>query len=148
MRDAILTCARKPSWVSLIYRTETTTKKCKTEKKLKSKKRIYSTQLNEHVRTQVLTPQCPHLFNTTTYETTHLLLHVLIYLQFWSGRLCNHTRYPGATKTYLICPEVTVNSPGNRARRSAARTYLRRRRNFRDDYLYRFRRVRNMKTWG
>jgi len=23
-----------------------------------------STQLNEHVRTQVLTPQCPHLFNT------------------------------------------------------------------------------------
>jgi len=36
-----------------------------------------STQLNEHVRTQVLTPQCPHLFNTTTYETTHLLLHVL-----------------------------------------------------------------------
>jgi len=38
MRDAILTCAvRKPTWVSLIYRTETTTKKCKTEKKLKSK---------------------------------------------------------------------------------------------------------------
>ena len=105
-------------------------------------------QLNEHVRTQVLTPQCRHLFHTTTYETTHLLLHVLIYLQFWSGRLCNHTRYPGATKTYLICSEVTVNSPGNRARRSAARTYLRRRRNFRDDYLDRFRRVRNMKTWG
>jgi len=47
-------------------------------------------QLNDHVRTQVLTPQCPHLFNTTTYETTHLLLHVQIYLQFRSGRLCNH----------------------------------------------------------
>ena len=29
---------------------------------------LSSTQLNEHVRTQVLTPQCPHLFNTTTYE--------------------------------------------------------------------------------
>ena len=41
IRDAILTCARKPTWVSLIYRTETTTKKCKTEK-LKSKKRICS----------------------------------------------------------------------------------------------------------
>ena len=27
-RDAILTCARKPTWVSLIYRTEPTTKKC------------------------------------------------------------------------------------------------------------------------
>ena len=26
IRDAILTCARKPTWVSLIYRTETTTK--------------------------------------------------------------------------------------------------------------------------
>jgi len=35
-RDATLTCARKPTRVSLIYRTEPTTKKCKTEK-LKSK---------------------------------------------------------------------------------------------------------------
>ena len=41
IRDAILTCARKPTWVSLIYRMEPTTKKCKTEK-LKSKKRICS----------------------------------------------------------------------------------------------------------
>ena len=32
IRDAILTCAQKPTWVSLIYRTEPTTKKCKTEK--------------------------------------------------------------------------------------------------------------------
>jgi len=39
IRDAILTCARKPTWVSLIYRTERTTKKCKNKKKLKSKKR-------------------------------------------------------------------------------------------------------------
>ena len=61
----------------------------------------HSTQLNEHVRTQVLTPQCPHLFNTTTYETTRLLLHVLIYLQFRPGRLCNHTRHPGTSKTCL-----------------------------------------------
>jgi len=38
IRDAILTCARKPTRVSLIYRTETTTKNCKTEK-LKSKNR-------------------------------------------------------------------------------------------------------------
>jgi len=29
IRDAILTWARKPTWVSLIYRTETTAKKCK-----------------------------------------------------------------------------------------------------------------------
>jgi len=29
---SILTCARKPTRVSLIYRTETTAKKCKTEK--------------------------------------------------------------------------------------------------------------------
>jgi len=36
IRDAILTCARKPTWIALIYRTETTTKNCKTEK-LKSK---------------------------------------------------------------------------------------------------------------
>jgi len=31
IRDAILTCARKPTWVSLIYRTEPTAKKCKTK---------------------------------------------------------------------------------------------------------------------
>ena len=36
IRDAILTCARKPTQVGLIYRTETTTKNCKREK-LKSK---------------------------------------------------------------------------------------------------------------
>jgi len=38
IRDVILTCARKPTRVSLIYRTETTTKNCKTVK-LKSKNR-------------------------------------------------------------------------------------------------------------
>jgi len=37
IRDVTLTCARKPTRVSLIYRTVTTTKKYKTEKKLKSK---------------------------------------------------------------------------------------------------------------
>jgi len=36
VRDAVLTCARKPTRVSLIHRTEPTTTKCKTEK-LKSK---------------------------------------------------------------------------------------------------------------
>jgi len=37
-RDAILTCARKPTWVGLIYHTETITKNCKTEKlKIKSR---------------------------------------------------------------------------------------------------------------
>ena len=41
IRDAFLTCAQKPTRVSLIYRTESTTKKWKTEK-LKSKKRICS----------------------------------------------------------------------------------------------------------
>jgi len=41
IRDTILTGARKLTSVSLIYPTEPTTKKCKTEK-LKSKKRICS----------------------------------------------------------------------------------------------------------
>ena len=41
VRDAILTCARKPTWVSLIYRTETTTKKCN-NRKTKSTKQICS----------------------------------------------------------------------------------------------------------
>jgi len=40
IRDAILTCARKPTWVSLIYRTKPTTKKCKNRKKTKSRKQI------------------------------------------------------------------------------------------------------------
>ena len=42
IRDAILTCARKPTRVSLIYRTEPTTKKCKNRKKTKSRKQICS----------------------------------------------------------------------------------------------------------
>ena len=41
IRDAILTCARKPTWVSLIYRTEPTTKKSK-NRKTKSRKQICS----------------------------------------------------------------------------------------------------------
>ena len=40
IRDAIITCAWKPTWVSLIYRTEPTTKKCKNRKKTKSRKQI------------------------------------------------------------------------------------------------------------
>jgi len=39
IRDAILTYARKPTWVSLIYCTEPTTKKCK-NRKTKSRKQI------------------------------------------------------------------------------------------------------------
>jgi len=41
IRDAILTCARKLTWVGLIYRTEPTTKKCK-NRKTKSRKQICS----------------------------------------------------------------------------------------------------------
>jgi len=40
--------------------------------------RLNSTQLNEHVRTQVLIPQCPHLFNTTIYETTHAKFIIIL----------------------------------------------------------------------
>ena len=42
IRDAILTCARKPTWVSLIYRTEPTTKKCKNRKNTKVEDRYDS----------------------------------------------------------------------------------------------------------
>ena len=41
IRDAILTCARKPTRVSLIYRTQPTTEKCK-NRKTKSRKQICS----------------------------------------------------------------------------------------------------------
>ena len=41
IRDAILTCPRKPTWVSLPLET-TAIKSVKTEKKLRSKKRIWS----------------------------------------------------------------------------------------------------------
>jgi len=41
LRDAIIMCARKLTWVSLIYCTEPTIKKCKIEK-LKGKNRICS----------------------------------------------------------------------------------------------------------
>jgi len=41
IRDAILTCARKPTRVSLIYRTKPTSKKCK-NRKTKSRKQMCS----------------------------------------------------------------------------------------------------------
>jgi len=41
IRDAILTCARKKTWVSLIYRTAPTTEKCN-NRKTKSSKQICS----------------------------------------------------------------------------------------------------------
>ena len=56
IRDAILTCARKPTRVSLIYRTETTTKKCKTEKP-KSKKRICSEVIVKVWEIRVVSPE-------------------------------------------------------------------------------------------
>ena len=67
IRDAILTCARKPTWVSLIYRTQPTTKKCK-NRKTKSRKHMlrnnskHSTQLNstENYGRRCLTPLSPH----------------------------------------------------------------------------------------
>ena len=52
IRDAILTCARKPTQVGLIYRTEPTTKMCKKIEKLKSKSRYVrsnSKSLGNHV---------------------------------------------------------------------------------------------------
>ena len=42
IRDAILTCTQKPTWVSLIYRTEPTTKKVKKQKKLNVNRLICS----------------------------------------------------------------------------------------------------------
>ena len=55
IRDAISTCARKPTWVGLIYRTETTTKNCKTEK-LKSKNR-YARSNSKSRRNHVVSPE-------------------------------------------------------------------------------------------
>jgi len=49
IRDAILTFDRKPTWASLIYRTETTTKKCKTEKVKTDMLRSNSKILGNHV---------------------------------------------------------------------------------------------------
>ena len=49
IRDDILTCARKPTQVSLIYRTEPTTKKCKTEKVKTDMLRSNSKSLGNHV---------------------------------------------------------------------------------------------------
>ena len=57
IRDAILTCARKPTWVSLIYRKETTTRNyCKTEKKLKSNNR-YARSNSKSLGNHVVSPE-------------------------------------------------------------------------------------------
>ena len=65
IRDAVLTCARKPTRVSLIYRTESSTKKSKTEKKLKSKKTDMlrsnskqQTTISEEIILQLIMSKC------------------------------------------------------------------------------------------
>jgi len=55
-RDAIFTCARKPTRVSLTYRTETTIKNCKTEK-LKSKKNRYARSNCKSLGNHVVSPE-------------------------------------------------------------------------------------------
>ena len=56
IRDAILTCARKPTWIGLIYRTETTTKNCKREK-LKSTKTAYARGNRKSLRNYVVSAE-------------------------------------------------------------------------------------------
>ena len=53
LNPALLTCARKPTRAGLIYRTETTTKNCKTDK-LKSKTDMLEVLLSD-VKLQYLT---------------------------------------------------------------------------------------------
>ena len=118
IRDAILTCARKPTWVSLIYRTETTTKKCK----------------NTHTHT--------HPFNGSLSGTTQVSRYQKgkTNLDFTEARdsewqwhqlgcvqVCTllqtdkHASTPPLKKCKnrktksrkQICSEITVNSPGN-----------------------------------
>ena len=56
IRDAILTCARKPTYVGLIYRTETTTKNCKREK-LKTTKTAYARGNRKSLRNYVVSAE-------------------------------------------------------------------------------------------
>ena len=55
IRDDVLTCARKPTRVGLIYRTETTTKNCKTEK-LEGKNR-YARSNSKSLENHVVSPE-------------------------------------------------------------------------------------------
>ena len=58
IRDAILTCALKPTWISLIYRTELTTKKCK----------------NTHTHLTALCPRLPGWAGTRKIKPIWILL--------------------------------------------------------------------------
>jgi len=85
IEDVIFTCARKPTWVSLIYRTEPTTKKCETEK-LKSKKRICSeVTVNrlENPWSQLQAKKCIVINDKPEGSITKLLrCDVLLYYKF------------------------------------------------------------------
>jgi len=72
IRDAVLTCAQKPTQITLICHTEPTTKKWKTEK-LKSKKRICSE----------VSVNCSTGRNTTTAVEYLFDLVVLCHLTAW-----------------------------------------------------------------
>jgi len=68
IRDAILMCARKPTSVSLIYRTEPTTKKCKNGK---TKKVIKNEHVICHVGRQTQQNKQAAHKNTVSQKTRH-----------------------------------------------------------------------------
>jgi len=67
IRDAILTCARKPTWVGLIYRAETTTKNCETET-IKTKSR-YVRSNSKSLGNYVVSSEEENVQRTTRTET-------------------------------------------------------------------------------
>ena len=66
----ILTSARKPTWVSLIYHTELTTKKCKNRKKLKVENRHA-----QKLRNALATPASSSIANAFVWELRYVAVH-------------------------------------------------------------------------
>ena len=104
IRDAILTCARKPTWVSLIYRTEPTTKKCKNRKELKSKK-------TDTLRSNSRTLNSPGIHVVSPEEERKATV----------GRICRKEGFKAGMKEWVgdgipIILSMTVSSINDRKR--------------------------------
>jgi len=71
IRDAILTCARKPTRVSLIYRAEPTTKKCKNRKTIKKVKDGICSEVTVNSLFQVASHSVPVISRCALTDVGH-----------------------------------------------------------------------------
>ena len=108
IRDAVLTCDRQPTRVSLIYRTEPTAKKCK-NRKTKSRKHICS-----EITVNSLGNPCSETWRRKRKGCSgkDLQKRKVLSLEWKSTALSRRHKYLVQSRCFYRCILVTLSSTG------------------------------------